>query len=79
MNDTARDLIDAIKRRTGGTARGLIDLDGLTVAVRILDARRNFGRNDVLVTPVTGSGERWIDLARVQTVAATSGREGEGR
>jgi hypothetical protein len=34
-------------------------LDGLTVTVRLLDEKHVFGRVDVLVTPLSGSGEKW--------------------
>ena len=35
---------------------------GLKIEVRIVDARSNFGRIDVLVTPKSGSGEAWVQL-----------------
>lgn len=57
------ELVDA---RTQSTREGLVAMHGWLVAVRVLDARSNFGRVDVLVTPITGNGERWIDLERVQ-------------
>jgi hypothetical protein len=34
---------------------------GVTVRVKTKDARIMFGRVDVLVTPVTGTGEVWVD------------------
>jgi hypothetical protein len=39
---------------------------GLRTRVRIVDARRSFGRTDVLVTPLDGDGESWVALARVE-------------
>jgi len=52
------------ERTTDG--EGFVKFDKLIVRVRILDARKSFGRDDVLVTPVSGRGEQWIDLTRVQ-------------
>ena len=49
---------------------GTMPHDGLTVAVRILDAREVFGRTDVLVESLPGVS-RWVDAARVTL-------EGEG-
>ena len=43
-----------------------IDHDGLSVRVRILDGRQAYGREDVLVTPLEGSGERWVSAERVR-------------
>lgn len=43
-----------------------LTLDGLRVAVRILDRRYVFGRWDVLVEPVAGSGQKWVQEAGIQ-------------
>lgn len=45
--------------------RGVVEVDGLQVLVRVLDARTVWGRVQYLVTPVAGSGQRWVDAARV--------------
>jgi hypothetical protein len=45
---------------------GTLAVDDLRVQVRITDARLRFGHLDLLVTPVSGSGERWIEQHRVQ-------------
>ena len=39
---------------------------GLTFMVKIIDARLNFGRIDVLIAPVMGSGAAWVSLESVQ-------------
>jgi hypothetical protein len=44
---------------------GKISLDGLHVGVKIADARVRFGHLDLLVTPVNGDGEKWIESRRV--------------
>ena len=38
----------------------------LEVPVRITNAREAWGRIDVLVTPVDGSGEAWVSAERVR-------------
>lgn len=38
----------------------------LEVRVRILDARETFGRIDLLVSPVEGSGQAWVSADRVK-------------
>jgi hypothetical protein len=43
-------------------------LDDLTVSVRINDVRTRFGHIDLLVQPVNGSGEKWVERHRVTTV-----------
>ncbi len=50
---TARELTELLDRT------GTIDLDGLAVQIRVLDARIRFGETDLQVSPVAGSGTRW--------------------
>lgn len=40
--------------------------EGLKIAVRVLDARQSYGRTEVLVEPVTGSGKAWVTSKRVR-------------
>ena len=49
---------------------GQVDLDGLTVQVKVTDARVRFGHTDLLLTPVAGTGSRWTcaDRVRLRTV-----------
>lgn len=44
---------------------GMISVDDLLVEVKITNARLRFGHLDLLVTPVSGSGERWVEQHRV--------------
>lgn len=44
----------------------VLSTDGLKIKVKIKDARHAFGRTDVLVTPVAGSGEAWVSRDRVK-------------
>ncbi|MCE5226667.1 MAG: hypothetical protein LLG05_12520 [Porphyromonadaceae bacterium] len=61
---TAKEQQAAIEERTIN-GEGFVTFDKLTVKVRVIDSRKSFGRDDVLITPVNGSGEQWIDLTRV--------------
>lgn len=45
---------------------GYITSDGLRFKVMVLEHRRSFGRIDVRVTPVAGSGDRWMNLNGVK-------------
>ena len=40
-------------------------MEGLTVGVKITDVRVRFGHLDLLVKPLNGSGERWVEQHRV--------------
>ena len=44
---------------------GFVQFDKMRVKVRVIDSRKSFGRDDVLVTPVAGDGEQWVDLTRL--------------
>ena len=44
---------------------GSIDFHGLSIRVRVLEARRRFGHIDFLLTPEAGEGERWMEHHRV--------------
>lgn len=45
--------------------KGTIDLDGLSVGITVKEARVRFGHLDLLVTPLIGTGERWIESRRI--------------
>ncbi|MDI3298369.1 MAG: hypothetical protein QJR08_04275 [Bacillota bacterium] len=38
------------------------------IQVRVLDSRYVFGRQDVLVEPVSGEGRAWVDAARLTMI-----------
>jgi hypothetical protein len=50
--------------------------EGLKVPVTVKDAREVWGRTDYLVTPVGGTGEKWVEQWRVTDlqVPTTNGR-----
>ncbi len=43
-----------------GTEATLLVVGGLNITVKILDVRSAFGRTDYQVTPVAGSGVKWV-------------------
>jgi hypothetical protein len=45
-----------------------VPLGGLVVRCRVMGSRPAFGRIDLRVTPVSGSGEIWVDSRRVVNV-----------
>ena len=38
-----------------------IDLSGLIVEVKVLDYKNSYGKDRWLVTPISGSGEVWVE------------------
>jgi hypothetical protein len=44
---------------------GLLRCEYLSVDITIVDAKRSYGRTLLLVRPVAGSGEQWVEEARV--------------
>ncbi len=46
------------------------------VPVTVLDARRNYGRVDLLVSPVDGEGETWVQSERVKLANQDNGTVG---
>jgi hypothetical protein len=61
---TAKEQSEAIEKRTTD-GEGFIQFDKLRVKVKVIDSRESFGRDYVLVQPVSGSGEQWVDLTRL--------------
>lgn len=52
--------------------QGSIAIDGgLSVTIRVEDARVRFGHLDLLVTPIMGSGKKWIESRRVSLETTT--------
>ena len=57
---TSRELLRLLDKE------GTLSLGEFTIPVRILDARENFGRVDVLVEPITGEGQAWYSADNVK-------------
>jgi hypothetical protein len=45
--------------------RRTLGLDGLQVAVTVLDVKKSYGQARALVTPVDGSGSVWVSVDRL--------------
>ena len=58
---TAREIAELLDKQATLELQG----SGLVIGVRIVNARENFGRIDVLVTPMEGSGQAWVNAERV--------------
>jgi hypothetical protein len=56
--------MDRTKVVVGNTA--VLEMDGLNVSVRIINTKQAFGRLDVLIEPVRGSGQKWVQCDRLQ-------------
>jgi hypothetical protein len=47
---------------------GLLRCEYLSIEVTIADAKRSYGRTLLLVRPVSGSGEQWVEESRVHSL-----------
>jgi hypothetical protein len=47
---------------------GRLSTGGMLFNVKIKDIRNRYGNLDVLVTPMSGSGEKWVQVHRIQGV-----------
>jgi hypothetical protein len=45
---------------------GKMSIESLDVGVQIKDVRRRFGHIDVLVEPLNGTGEQWVEKHRIK-------------
>lgn len=50
-----------------------VQLDELTVTCHVLETRQVFGRTDLRVTPVAGSGEKWVQESSTEEVPDVPG------
>ena len=48
---------------------GVLRCEYLSVDVMIVDAKRSYGRTLLLVRPVAGSGEQWVEEGRVSGIS----------
>lgn len=71
--NTMNDLTDAVKRI--GTV-GMLECDGLTVPVRIVNAKEAYGCVRFWVEPVGGKGRQWVDAGRVRASPAQADATG---
>ena len=50
---------------------GVLRCEYLSVEVTIADAKRSYGRTLLLVRPVSGTGEQWVEENRVSGISDT--------
>lgn len=43
-------------------------VEDIKVLVMVLNAKNSYGRLRLLVTPVAGSGEQWVEMSRVSLI-----------
>ena len=48
---------------------GMLRCEYLSVKVEIVDAKRSYGRTLLLVRPVSGDGEQWVEESRVKDIS----------
>ena len=48
---------------------GVLRCEYLSVDVMIVDAKRSYGRTLLLVRPISGSGEQWVEESRVSGIS----------
>lgn len=51
--------------------QGTITQDGLTFNVKTVDVRTAFGQTQILITPISGLGQRWIQAAAFKAHGST--------
>ena len=48
---------------------GALRCEYLSVDVMVADAKRSYGRTLLLVRPVSGSGEQWVEGSRISGIS----------
>ena len=48
---------------------GALRCEYLSIDVTIVDAKRSYGRTLLLVRPVSGAGEQWVEEGRVSGIS----------
>lgn len=57
--------INEIAKYIGKTGTILPGLGSISIPVKVYDARQVYGRVELLVKPVSGTGETWINPNRI--------------
>jgi hypothetical protein len=69
--NTAEQNASALALYLGKT--GVLRCEYLSVDVTIADAKRSYGRTLLLVRPVAGAGEQWVEESRVGRISEGGG------
>jgi hypothetical protein len=57
-----------VGNKTGGRDVAWITIGSLVFEVKILDVKQAYGRIDVLITPISGQGQRWIQASKLNEI-----------
>jgi len=71
LMNTAEQNASALALYLGKT--GVLRCEYLSVDVTIADAKRSYGRTLLLVRPVAGAGEQWVEESRVGRISEEGG------
>lgn len=52
---------------------GALRVERLSIDVVVADAKRSYGRTLLLVRPVSGAGEQWVEESRVSGLSEGAG------
>ena len=52
---------------------GVLRCEYLSIDITVADAKRSYGRTLLLVRPVAGTGEQWVDESRLRWAAEDDG------
>ena len=58
---------------------GVLRCEYLSVEITIADAKRSYGRTLLLVRPVAGTGEQWVEENRIRWAEDDGGRPSRSR
>jgi hypothetical protein len=62
MSETAASMIVLVGRTTQ------VRFEKISVLCNVIDSRSQWGRTDILVEPVGGSGQQWVERSRAVEV-----------
>ena len=52
---------------------GVLRCEYLSIDIAVADAKRSYGRTLLLVRPVAGTGEQWVEESRIRWTAEDDG------
>jgi hypothetical protein len=58
---------------------GALRSEYLSVEITVADAKHSYGRTLLLVRPVAGTGEQWVEESRVAWITEGQDPQGNGR
>lgn len=55
-----------IKKRLSVGQRGRIEWNGVEFYVEVMGVRSRYGHTDLLISPLSGVGQRWVEHTKVE-------------